>query len=71
MYKHSKNITFMIHLSENIQVKLSKDEKHYLDVISEKYHYKRCQFIREAIKEKMQRDVPKMRKEAKKEYCPF
>jgi len=62
----------MIHLSENIQVKLSKDEKHYLDVISEKYGYKRCQFIRIAIKEKMQRDVPKMRKEFQsKSECPF
>jgi len=64
----------MIHLSENIQVKLSKDEKHYLDVISSKYGYKRCQFIRDAIKEKMIIEVPKLREKHKLELeikCPF
>lgn len=63
----------MLKLTENIQVKLSKEEKRYLDIISEKYHYKRCKFIRDAIKEKMERDVPKMRIKYKEEqnYCPF
>jgi len=63
----------MLKLTENIQVKLSKEEKRYLNIISEKYGYKRCQFIRMAIKEKMERDVPKMRIKYKEEqnYCPF
>ena len=65
----------MIQYSENLQVKLSKDEKYYLEIISTKYHYKRCDFIRDAIREKMERDVPKLRIKYKvkkeKEYCPF
>jgi len=61
----------MIQYTENLQIKISKEQSKYLDIISEKYNYKRCQFIRDAIREKMERDVPKMRKEKNKEYCPF
>lgn len=61
----------MIHLSVNVQVKLSEKEAHYLDIIAKKYHYKRSQFIRDAIFEKMQRDVPKLRELYKKAECPF
>lgn len=65
----------MVQLSENIQVKFSKNECYYLDVISQKYGYKRCQFIRDAVKEKMQRDVPKLRQKYKSDFeklvCPF
>ena len=65
----------MVQYSENVQVKLSKDEKYYLDVISTKYRYKRCDFIRDAIREKMERDIPKLRIKYKvnkeKEYYPF
>jgi hypothetical protein len=62
-------------LTENVQVKFSKEEKHYLDVISSVYGFKRCTFIRKAVFEKMQRDVPKMRQKYKSELdkidCPF
>lgn len=62
-------------LTENVNTKFSKSEKHYLDVISNLYGYKRCQFIRDAVKEKMQREVPNLRKKYKseldKEDCPF
>lgn len=63
----------MLKLTENVQVKLSIDEKRYLDIISEKYKYKRCVFIRDAIREKMFRDVPKLRQKLKDklEETPF
>ena len=63
----------MIKLSENVQVKLTKEEKRYLDIISEKYKYKRSVFIRDSIREKMIRDVPKLRQKLKNkiEECPF
>lgn len=51
----------MIHLTENVQIKLSKNEVKYLHIIKERYKYKRSQFIRDEIREKMERDVPKMR----------
>lgn len=65
----------MLLLTENVQVKFTESEKHYLDTISNIYGYKRCQFIRDAVKEKMQRDVPELRKKYKseldKQECPF
>lgn len=65
----------MLLLSENVQVKFSKNEIHYLYVISKIYKYKRSQFIRDAVRENMQRDVPKLRQNYKSEFdranCPF
>ena len=65
----------MLLLSENVQVKFSKNELHYLDVISKIYGYKRCRFVRDAVKEKMQIEVPKLRQKHKsdldKQKCPF
>jgi len=61
----------MLKLTENVQVKLTIEEKRYLDIISEKYKYKRCAFIRDAIKEKMIRDVPKLRQKFNTEIIPF
>ena len=57
--------------TENVQVKFSKKEAEYLDKISNVYGYKRSQFIRDAVLEKMQRDVPKLRKEKKEREKPF
>lgn len=55
-----------------LQVRISDDIQHYLDVIEKKYHFKRCDFVRLAIIEKMQKEVPKLRKEyLKKNDCPF
>ena len=45
--------------------------RHYFDVLSEKYRVKRSQFIRDAIIEKLKRDVPKIRIANKKSDCPF
>lgn len=65
----------MILLSKNVQVKFSENEIHYLDVISRIYKYKRSCFIRDAVREKMERDVPKLRlkykSELDKQKCPF
>lgn len=65
----------MLLLSKNVQVKFSKNEIHYLDVISKIYKYKRSQFIRDSVREKMERDVPKLRQKYKseldKQKCPF
>ena len=65
----------MAQLTVNIQVKVSVNEAIFLDKISSIYHYKRCKFIRDAIREKMERDVPKMRLKRFKEMevidCPF
>ena len=65
----------MLLLSKKVQVKFSKNEIHYLDVISKIYKYKRSQFIRDSVREKMERDVPKLRQKYKseldKQKCPF
>ena len=57
--------------TENVQVKFSKEEKEYLDKVSSIYGYKRCNFIRDAVVEKMQRDVPKLRKKLKNSLTHF
>jgi hypothetical protein len=60
---------------KNKSFKLSEDEIYYLAVLKEKYKIKVNQFVRKAIVEKLERDVPVIRKEynrkLKKEYCPF
>ena len=58
-------------LTENVQVKFSEKEKYYLDQISKIYGYKRCKFIRDAVIEKMKRDVPKLREIKKEQKYPF
>jgi hypothetical protein len=68
---YDKIITFMVELAVNLQVRLSEKDSYYLDIISKKYGYKRCQFIRDAVKEKMIRDVSKLREKFKKLNCPF
>lgn len=54
-----------------LQVRISEDIQHYLDVIEQKYSFKRCDFVRIAILEKMQRDAPKLRKKYLKSDTPF
>lgn len=54
-----------------ITIRVNDEMRHYLDVLSEKYHVKRSQFIRYAIIEKLKRDVPKIRIANKKSDCPF
>lgn len=57
--------------SDYIAIRVNAEMKHYFDVLSGKYNIKRSQFIREAILEKLKRDVPKIRKQSKKSDCPF
>lgn len=51
----------MIQYAELIQVRISEKQKHYLSVLHEKYKINSSQFIRQAIEEKMQRDVKNIR----------
>ena len=57
--------------SEFITIRVNDETRHYFDVLSEKYHVKRSQFIRDAILDKLKRDVPKIREQNKKSDCPF
>ncbi len=57
--------------SEYIAVRCDEKMKHYFDVLQSKYHIKRGQFIRDAIIEKLKRDVPIIRERNKKSDCPF
>lgn len=54
-----------------ITIRVNDEMRHYFDVLSEKYRVKRSQFIRDAILEKLKRDVPKIRIANKKSDCPF
>ena len=57
--------------SDYIAIRVNAEIKHYFDVLSEKYHIKRSQFIRDAILEKLKRDIPKIRQQNKKPACQF
>ncbi len=63
--------TNMIQNTETLQIRITAEILHYLEVISKKYKVKRSDFVRKAILEKLQRDIPKLRIESKKEYYPF
>jgi len=64
--------TFMNQQTEILQLRITPDIKKYLDIIRTKYNIKRSQFIRDAIIEKLKRDVPKIRNNSQiKEKCPF
>lgn len=55
-------------------IRLSKNEKHYLDVLENTYSIKVSSFIRDAIVEKLRRDIPELRKKYKEKdefKCPF
>jgi hypothetical protein len=56
-----------------LQVAISDEEKRWLSILKNKYRIKQSQFIRDAIKEKLQRDTPRLRLELKKnnERIPF
>ena len=60
--------------TELMQVRISEKQKYYLSVLHDKYKINSSHFIRQAIEEKMQRDVKKIRikfKENKSVKCPF
>ena len=59
-------------LTKTKLVRLSENEFKYLDILHKKYKINSSQFIRDAILEKMKRDVPKIRLENKDDFiCPF
>lgn len=56
------------------QVKISKEQQHYLDVLKSTYKVNPSFFIRNAIIEKLKRDIPELRKKYKEKdkfVCPF
>lgn len=60
--------------TELIQVRISEKQKYYLSVLHEKYKINSSEFIRQAIDEKMQRDLKNIRikfKENNYFKCPF
>lgn len=61
----------MKQLTELLQIKITPEMDHYLTVLSEKYKIKRSEFVRNAILEKLKRDVLKLRELKKRVYCPF
>jgi hypothetical protein len=55
--------------TEIVTLKISKTQKETLDKLKNK-NYKVSEFIRKAIKEKLERDKYEILKQPK-EYCPF
>jgi post-segregation antitoxin (ccd killing protein) len=56
--------------SEFIGFKISKTQKQTLDKLKG-YNVNVSQFVRNAIKEKIERDYDDLKEKSKKEYCPF
>lgn len=56
--------------TETITLKISKTQKNTLDKLKQR-NFRVSDFIRKAIKEKIERDYSKLREKPKKEYCPF
>lgn len=57
--------------TELLQVRCSREIKHYLNVLHEVYKINSSQFVRDAIVEKLKKDVPLLRKEKNKIKMPF
>lgn len=66
MYNLTKSNTFNMQKLINKSFKLSENEIYFLSVLKEKYHIKVNRFVRNAIMEKLQNDVPEIRKEYEK-----
>ena len=62
--------TIMKKLTELLQIKITAEMDRYLIVLSEKYKIKRSDFVRNAILEKLKRDVPKLRDSNNNVHCP-
>lgn len=52
------------------KVRLTEQQYNSLQILKQ-YNVNTSQFIRQAIKEKLQRDWKGIKEESKKEYCPF
>jgi uncharacterized coiled-coil DUF342 family protein len=57
--------------TEILQIKVSKDIVKYLRILDDKYQINRSQFVRNAILEKLKKDVPKLRIEKQNIKMPF
>jgi hypothetical protein len=60
----------MVLYTEIITLKISKTQKNTLDKLR-KRNIKVSHFIRQAIKEKIERDASELIEKSKIEYCPF
>jgi post-segregation antitoxin (ccd killing protein) len=56
--------------TEFIGFKISKTQKQTMDKLKG-YNVNVSQFVRNAIKEKIERDYDDLKEKSKKEYCPF
>ena len=61
----------MIQYSETYRVKLSSSTRKKLSVLKVKYHICPSKFIRQAIDEKLRRDLPGLKSTTKKFHIPF
>ena len=68
--KHTKSPTFMLRYTEKITIKVSKTQKQTLDKLKLR-NVKVSQFIRDAIKEKINREAEELKPKPKKIKCPF
>ena len=56
----------MKQLTEIVRFRFTKEIVNYLHVLKTVYHIKTSQFVRDAIIEKLERDMPKIRNDYKK-----
>ena len=68
--KHTKSPTFMLRYTEKVTIKVSKTQKQTLDKLKSR-NIKVAQFIRDAIKEKINREAEELKPKPKKIKCPF
>jgi len=59
--------------TEILQIRISKEMFNQLSILEQKYHKKKCNFVKNAIIEKLKKDIPKLRlqKKAEKIKLPF
>jgi len=55
----------MVQYTEILMIKISKEMKIYLDTLNKIYKVKKSYFTRNSILEKLQRDMPEIRKKHK------
>jgi len=70
MAKHNKCITIMRKYQKTKVIRISETQHNTL-VKMKSYNVDVSEFIRQAIKEKIQRDFKDIIPKPKKEYCPF
>lgn len=54
-----------------LEVMISDDMANWLSILETKYYKKKSHFVRQAIIEKLNRDMPKLRLESNKSDIPF